>query len=323
MPLRVAYSLDEVAERLAPRSSVVTLGVFDGVHRGHRRIIEEVIARKERDALGGAYLITFDPHPVIVTQSRKTPPILSTIEERIELFARFPLDGVFVVHFDEETARIDYRDFIERYLIGAMDLRHLVLGYDHYFGHRREGSPERVRAEGQERGFGVTVVSPVEFESSVVSSTAVRAALQSGDVDEANRLLGHPYLVSGKVVAGRGRGRGLGFPTANLEVAHPLKLWPPGGVYAVRVARGDRRMEGMMNVGTAPTVKGGEPEIEVHIFDFDEDLYGERLFVYCDAYLREERQFPSVDALVAQLEVDRQRARDALASGGQKDGDRP
>ncbi len=312
MALPVAYSLDEVRERLAPRASVVTLGVFDGVHRGHRRIIEEVIERKSRDRLEGAYLITFDPHPVLVTRSRKTPPILSTIEERLELFSRFPLDGVFVVTFDEDTARIHYREFIERYLLGAMDVRHLVLGYDHHFGYKREGSPERVREEGARKGFGVSVVPPVEFESSVVSSTHIRAALLEGDLDRANRLLGHPYLVSGEVVAGQGRGREFGFPTANVEVSHALKLWPPQGVYAVRIRLRGSWLPGMMNVGTAPTVKGTRKEIEVHIFDFDGDIYGERVLVSCEAYLRGERRFSSVEALISQLHEDQKAARGRL-----------
>jgi len=323
MSLPVAHTLDEVREILAPRTSVVTLGVFDGVHRGHRRIIDEVIARKERDGLPGAFLITFDPHPVIVTRSRQTPPILSTIEERIELFSEFALDGVFVVAFDEAVARIDYRDFIRRYLIDAMDVRHLVLGYDHHFGHRREGSPERAREEGHRRGFGVTVVPPVAFESSVVSSTAVRDALLAGDLDTANRLLGHPYLVAGRVEHGQGRGREFGFATANVAVDHDLKLWPPRGVYAVRVRRGGVEHEGMMNVGTAPTVKGARPEIEVHLFDLDEDLYGEQLFVLCEAYLRDERRFASVDELIAQLGEDRRAARALLAGRGRKGPERP
>lgn len=313
MTLRVARSLQEVPAVLDPRASVVTVGVFDGVHRGHARIIEEVLERRDRDALEGAFLITFDPHPAIVTRSRQAPPILSTIGERLALFDRFPLDGVFVVSFDESVARIDYRDFVERYLLGAMDMRHLVLGYDHHFGHKREGSPERVAEEGRRRGFGVTVVPPVEFESTAVSSSAVREALTAGDMDRANRLLGHPYLVAGTVVEGRGRGADLGFPTANLALEHPRKLWPARGVYAVRVDVDDRRLSGMMNVGTAPTVKGGRAEIEVHIFDLDEDLYGQRLFVHCEAWLRPERRFSSVDDLVAQLGRDR---RDALARLG-------
>jgi riboflavin kinase/FMN adenylyltransferase len=246
-----------VKEWLSPRDSVVTLGVFDGVHRGHARIIEEVLDRKAKDGLQGAYLITFNPHPVIVTRSRHAPAILSTIDERLELFSRFPLDGVFVVAFTQDTALIDYREFIDRYLLKAMDMRHLVLGYDHHFGHKRAGSPERVAEVGAEKGFGVTVVPPVEFESSVVSSTNRRGALLRGGLAEANRLLGHPYRVSGQVVEGQGRGREFGFPTANIDVDHPRKLWPPTGVYAVCVDMEGERRTGMMNVGTAPTVKGG------------------------------------------------------------------
>jgi riboflavin kinase/FMN adenylyltransferase len=258
-----------------------------------------------------------------VTRSRRTPPILSTIEERLELFSAFALDGVFVVAFDDNVANIGYRDFIQRYLIEAMDLRHLVLGYDHHFGHRREGSPERVRAEGEKRGFGVTVVAPVEFESSVVSSTAVRDALVGGDLAAANRLLGHPYLVAGTVEHGQGRGRGFGFPTANVAVSHPLKLWPPRGVYAVRVGRRGALLDGMMNVGSAPTVKGERPRIEVHLFDFDEDLYGEELFVYCESYIRDERRFASIDGLVARLGEDRDAARAILGAAGRKSPESP
>lgn len=316
MSLPVAYSLEQVEERLAPRPSVVTLGVFDGVHRGHASIIEEVIARKERDNLERAYLITFNPHPVLVTRSRETPPILTTIDERIELFSRFALDGVLVVAFNKETARIDYRDFIERYLLGALDMRHLVLGYDHHFGHKRRGNPERVAEEGRKRGFGVTVLPPVEAAEAVVSSTNIRNALLRGDVAFANRLLGHPYLVAGEVVEGRGRGKDFGFPTANLDVDHPRKLWPPSGVYAVRVDTGAGRglLAGMMNVGTAPTVKGGSVEIEVHLFDFDEDLYGRRLLVHCESFLRHEKRFGSVDDLIAQLHRDREAAKVALGA---------
>jgi riboflavin kinase/FMN adenylyltransferase len=305
MNLRVARNLDDVAERLAPERSVVTLGVFDGVHRGHARIIAEVLERKSRDGLAGAYLITFDPHPATVVGSRAAPAVLTTIDERLELFARFALDGVFVVPFDAATARLGYREFIDRYLLSAMDMRHLVLGYDHHFGYRREGTPDRVAEEGTRRGFGVTVVDPVEFEASVVSSTQIRRALGEGDLGAANRLLGHPYLVGGRVVPGQGRGADLGFPTANVAVEHPRKLWPPAGVYAVRVDAEGAHRDGMMNVGTAPTIKGGRPEIEVHIFDFDGDLYGRRVFVHCVAWLRPERRFRSPDELASQLGQDR------------------
>lgn len=313
MALRTAYALDDVAERLSPRAAAVTLGVFDGVHRGHQRIIEEVTSWRGRDGVETVYLLTFDPHPTVVTHSRRTPPVLTTIEERLELVARFPLDGVFVVPFDETTRHTEYREFIQRYLLEAMDMRRLVIGYDCHFGHKREGSPERVAEEGRRRGFGVTIVPPVELDGDVVSSTVIRETLEAGHVARANHLLGHAYLVSGVVSGGDGRGRELGFPTANLTVEEPLKLWPPRGVYAVRVRLGEATHNGMMNVGTAPTVKTGGPLIEVHLFDFDRAIYGERLYVYCEARLRDERRFRTVADLVDQLHRDREAARAALA----------
>ena len=311
MPFPVAFSLDEIAQ-LAPKRSAVTLGVFDGVHRGHHRIIEELVTCRADEDIDRVFLMTFDPHPVSVTHSRAMPPVLSTIAERIELFREFDLDGVFVVPFDERTARMDYRDFIQRYFLDAMDMRRLVLGYDCHFGHRRQGSPERVASEGERLGFSVRVVPPVEFDGAVVSSTQIRETLEAGKLDRANDLLGHPYLVRGTVGSGRGKGRNLGFPTANVGVNDPMKLWPPLGVYAVNVIWREQRYGGMMNVGRAPTIKAGETEIEVHIFDFDHTLYGETVSVYCEAWLREERRFPSVDALIAQLTKDRERAREVL-----------
>jgi riboflavin kinase/FMN adenylyltransferase len=313
MPLAVAYSIEEAA-RLAPRASAVTLGVFDGVHRGHRRIVEETVALREAGTVERAFLLTFDPHPAVVTHSREAPPILTTIEERLELLESFALDGVVVVPFDERTSRVEYREFVDRYLLGALDMRRLVLGYDCHFGHRREGSPARAAAYGRERGFDVSVVPAVSMSDHVVSSTEIRNALLGGDLARANELLGHAYLVAGTVVQGQGRGSDLGFPTANLAPPGPAKLWPPQGVYAVTVGWSGRRFDGMMNVGRAPTVKGGEPGIEVHIFDFDHTLYGERLSVYCQAYLREERAFPGLDALIDQLAADREAAREALAA---------
>jgi riboflavin kinase/FMN adenylyltransferase len=305
--LPVATGLD-AARALAPRSSAITLGVFDGVHRGHRRIIDTLSSRRGQDDVKSVFVVTFDPHPVVVTHARETPPILSSIEERVELFAECDIDGVLVVPFDEQVAAMDYRDFIQRYFIEAMDMKELVLGYDCHFGHKREGSPERVAEEGKQQGFGVHIVPPVQYNGVVVSSTTIRKTLQAGEIAPANELLGHPYLVSGKVVPGEGRGTDIGFPTANIAVDHPQKLWPPQGVYAVSVRWRGRRYRGMMNVGSAPTVKAGAPEIEVHIFEFGNTLYGERLSVYCEAWIREERRFPSLDALVAQLNADREAA---------------
>ncbi len=310
--LRVARTLDELVAMCLVRTGV-TIGVFDGVHRGHVGIFRELIARREAGAVDAAWVVTFDPHPVLVTHSRATPSILTTVEERLELLSRTGLDGVFVLPFDGATAQVEYRDFIQRYFLDSMDMRELVLGYDCHFGHGREGSPERVAEEGRRRGFGVTVVPPVRVDGEIVSSTTIRESLLGGDLGRANDLLGHAYLVRGTVIEGDGRGRDLGFPTANVAVNDMHKLWPPGGVYAVRVGWHGRIYDGMMNIGRSPTIKRGDhDQIEVHIFDFDHHIYGDELSVYCEAYLRPERRFPTVTALIDQLAADRREARERL-----------
>lgn len=312
--LRVAYSLDDV-KKWAPRASALTLGVFDGVHRGHRSIIEQLIKTGEQPGIESKFLITFSPHPVVVTRSREAPKILSTIDERLDLIGRYPLDGIFVVKFNEEVRNTDYREFIQRFLIDAFDMRALVLGYDCHFGKNREGGPESVQAEGRRVGFEVQVVPPMQENGQVLSSTYIRSALIGGDLLLANKLMGHPYSVAGVVERGAGKGGSIGYPTANLRIDHPRKLWPPGGAYATRVKIDGRVHNGMMNVGTAPTLKGGKPTIEVHIFDFDRDIYGETAIAYCHAHLRDEVTFSSSEALVEQLRQDEHAARDILSRG--------
>ncbi len=314
MALKIARTLDEL-RGFAPRNTAVTIGVFDGVHRGHRAILDALVARRSAGAVESTWIVTFDPHPLTVTHSREMPQILSTLDERLELFAKSSVDGVFVLPFNEETMRTEYRDFIQRYFLDAMNMRELVIGYDNHFGHKREGSPERVAEEGKQRGFAVTIVPPVRVDAEIVSSTTIRKTLAAANLERANYLLGHAYLVRGKVAHGQGRGRDLGFPTANVAVADPHKLWPPTGVYAVRVGWRGWIHEGMMNIGRAPTMKRGHTdEIEVHIFDFDHHIYGEEVSVWCEAYLRPEQKFPTVTALIEQLGEDRRMARELLGS---------
>ena len=314
MALKIARTLQELGQ-FAPKNTAVTIGVFDGVHRGHRAILDSLVARRTAGAVESTWIITFDPHPLTVTHSREMPQILTTLDERLELFAKSPVDGVFVLPFNEETMRTEYRDFIQRYFLDAMNMRELVIGYDNHIGHKREGSPERVAEEGKQRGFAVTIVPPVRVDAEIVSSTTIRKTLAAANLERANYLLGHAYLVRGKVAHGQGRGRDLGFPTANVAVPDPHKLWPPTGVYAVRVGWRGWIHEGMMNIGRAPTMKRGHTdEIEVHIFDFDHHIYGEEISVWCEAYLRPEQKFPTVTALIDQLGEDRRMARELLGS---------
>lgn len=314
MALQIARTLQELGN-FAPKRTAVTIGVFDGVHRGHRAILDALSARRNAGAVESAWVTTFDPHPLTVTRSREMPQILTTLDERLELFSKSSVDGVFVLPFNDETAHIEYREFIQRYFLDAMDMRELVIGYDNHFGHKREGSPERVAEEGKQKGFAVTIVPPVRVDAEIVSSTAIRKTLAAANLERANYLLGHSYLVRGRVAHGQGRGRDLGFPTANVAVEDPHKLWPPTGVYAVRVGWRGWIHEGMMNIGRAPTMKRGHAdEIEVHIFDFDHHIYGEEVSVWCEAYLRPEQKFPTVTALIDQLGEDRRMARELLGS---------
>lgn len=313
-PFKTAYAIEDAA-LLDPANSAVTLGVFDGVHRGHRVILDALVKTRKRSDINRVYVMTFDPHPLVVTHSRMTPPMLTSIDERVYLLSKFDIDGVLVLPFDEQLAGVDYKTFLRDYLLGPFEMRLLVLGYDCHFGRKREGSPGRVAAESGKMGFEVEVVEPVSSEDEVISSTGIRNALAEGDLERANRLLGHPYLVSGTVVHGERRGAELGFPTANLSIADPYKLWPPRGVYAVEVEFDGRRLGGMMNIGSAPTIKKldeTKPAAEVHLFDFDEKLYGQTLRVFCREYLRQERRFPSPGALVEQLKKDRERALEVL-----------
>jgi len=311
---RVAYSVEDVRSWM-PKDAAVTLGVFDGVHLGHKKIVNDLVSSKSAGSINGCYLITFDPHPLVVTHSKMNPPMLTTLDERIHLLSEFDLDGILVLDFNEELASVDYRTFIRKYLMQGFNMKRLVLGYDCYFGKNREGSPQRAQDESSKMGFECEIVSAVLNGNEAISSTKIRNALIEGDVATANRFFGHPYLVKGEVVKGYGKGGDLGFPTANLRVADPYKLWPPPGVYAVQVGYEANKLRGMMNIGSAPTIKSlpdGAKEIEVHLFDFNEDIYGKELWVYCHTHLRSEREFPSVEALIEQLGVDKRQALESL-----------
>lgn len=319
----VARSVEDL-RAVAPKNSAVTLGVFDGVHLGHKRIVRELINAKRREGIDQCYLVTFNPHPLVVTHSKMMPPMLTTMEERVSILSRYALDGILVLDFDAQLAELEYRAFLDRYLLKPFDMKHLVLGYDCHFGKGREGSPERVKKDASKLGFTVGIVEAVERGEEIVSSTRIRNTLIEGDFEKANSYLGHPYLISGKVVRGHGKGRGLGFPTANLSITDPYKLWPPRGVYAVRVGFREHMFDGMMNVGRAPTMKSlpeETREAEVHLFNFDGDLYDQHLIVYCHSFLRKERAFKTPSDLAKQLEIDQKEALSRLEAGNQGEAD--
>jgi riboflavin kinase / FMN adenylyltransferase len=296
--------------------AVVTVGTFDGVHRGHMRVLEE-LCRVAGEYDARSLLVTFDPHPLRIVRPEAAPPLLTTPAEKMEILAQTAVERVVFLRFSPALAAYPPRRFVTDILIRRLAMRHLVIGYDHGFGHGRTGDVETLRRIGDELGFGVNVVPPVDEGGTgeAISSSGIRRALAVGDVITAARGLGRPYTLTGTVIRGAGRGHRLGFATANLDVGHPEKLIPHEGIYAVRAALKDRMVDGVLHLGPRPTFAGLPPSIELHLFEFDEDLYGTRVTVMFHGRVRDIARFASVEALVRAMEQDCQAARRMLASG--------
>jgi riboflavin kinase/FMN adenylyltransferase len=291
--------------------TVVTIGNFDGVHLGHRAILGRV-QQRARELEAQAVAVTFDPHPLKVLRPEMHLPLLTTPAQKLELLNASGLEAVVVLPFTREFAVLPARDFVMQYFCERLKVREVVVGHDYCFGRNREGNIDLLTELGRTHGFTVQVVWAVEVDGAVVSSSLIRAMLKLGRVAEAAHLLGRSYGVVGRVIQGKGRGaKLLGVPTANLRPEN--ELLPATGIYAVRVRLGAETWQGAANIGTCPTFENGEFSLEVHLLDFDGDLYGYTLEVEFAARLREERKFPSLEALTAQIHADIAAARLALA----------
>jgi riboflavin kinase/FMN adenylyltransferase len=294
-----------------PRGAVVALGNFDGVHLGHRAVIGAALdmARAQgRPALA----VTFEPHPRSFF-SPNTPQFrLTDLPDKLRLLAATGLSGAVVMTFDAARARTGAMDFINHDLIGRLGVSGISVGYDFHFGKGRAGTPQLLATEGPRRGITVHIQPHIDVDGRSVSSTAIRNALGQGQIDEATALLGYPFFVSGEVIHGEKRGRDLGYPTANLRLDPACGL--RHGIYAVRVGLEGRRFEAVASFGRRPTFDNGAPLLEVFLFDFKGDLYGRRLDVAFLSFLREERKFDSLPALIAQMDEDSRLARAALAA---------
>jgi riboflavin kinase/FMN adenylyltransferase len=283
------------------RGAVLAIGNFDGVHRGHQALLRA--AKTQAAALGApAGVILFEPHPREFFQPDKPHFRLTPVARKLELLEQQQMDVAVVLPFDTALASLSPEAFIERILVDALAVRHVVIGYDFHFGRARAGDPETMRRAGREAGFGVTVVPQVGDQGDVFSSNAIRAELAHGDVAGAARMLGSWWRITGKVVGGFKRGTGLGFPTANIAL-------PPGtalahGIYAARVHVGDRTYAGAAYLGTRPTFDNGAPVLEVFLLDFDGDLYGREITVELIDFVREDVKFASAEALKEQIARD-------------------
>jgi riboflavin kinase/FMN adenylyltransferase len=293
------------------RGTVATVGTFDGVHLGHWSVLQEINRRAESTGRRSV-LVTFDPHPLKIVRPEHCPPLLTTAVEKKEILAESGLEFAVFVAFTRELSTWEPRRFVEEILVDRLGVEELVIGYDHGFGKDRSGDSETLTEIGRELGFNVDVVPPVQAAGSPVSSSRIRAAIQRGDMGEARACLGRFYSVHGVVVRGEGRGRQLGFPTANLSVGEGDKLIPPQGIYAVRASLRTGTYAGALHLGPRPTFEGSPPTIELHVLDFEGDLYGERVRVDFVAWLREIRPFAAVAALVDQMREDVEEARAAV-----------
>jgi riboflavin kinase/FMN adenylyltransferase len=293
--------------------AIAAIGNFDGVHRGHRTVIDAAVARAA--ALGcPAIAVTFEPHPRAVL--RPGEPVFRLTDEtaKLRLLAASGLAGALVLTFDTAFAAVTAEEFVARILVGRLGIRGATIGFDFHFGHKRRGSPAFLTAEGVRLGFSVAAAPPLEDEGRPVSSSSIRAALAEGRVVEAAELLGFPWFVTGRVIGGDRRGRDLGFPTANLALDPACGL--KHGIYAVRVAHAGSIYDGVASFGTRPTFDDGAPLLEVHLFDFAGDLYGAEIVVAFMGWIRAELKFDSVDALVIRMNEDARLARLALARAG-------
>ncbi len=287
------------------QKTVVTLGTFDGVHKGHQKIIEKLVQSAQQSSCE-SLVLTFFPHPRMVLQDQNEIKLLSTIDERIQLLESLGIDSVVVHPFDQEFSRLSAEEFVETVLVQHFNIQKIIIGYDHRFGRNRTANIDDLRTFGEKFGFEVEEISAQEINDVSISSTKIRTALLEGNIETANSYLGHPYSLNGNVVTGKGLGKTIHFPTANLKPDADYKLIPKNGVYVVQSLLDGQMLQGMMNIGINPTVDGTQQSIEVHFLNFNASLYHKNLTIQIWHRLRDEIKFDSVSDLQKQLELDKQ-----------------
>ncbi len=289
---------------------VLTLGMYDGVHLGHQKILEEVV-RRAKEHHGKSVLLTFSPHPRKVLQEGVELKMLSLQEEKLALLEKIGLDYVIIHPFTKEFSRLNSIDFVRDLLVNQLGVNQLVIGHDHHFGRNREGSFNDLEELSEVYGFELFKIEAQHFSEITVSSTKIRNALLTGEIEKANRLLHYPYSIEGVIIHGDKIGRTLNFPTANLKVDHE-KLIPQNGVYLFQTIYHAKHYYGLVNIGTRPTLQEKENRIEAFLFDFNQEIYDEKLKIEFLKKIRDEKKFDSIDALKKQIESDYQKAKEII-----------
>ncbi len=301
----------EGLENAKTQDSVVTIGTFDGVHLGHRQIINRVVNVAREKALTST-MLTFEPHPKMVVNpaAKDQVKILTTLDEKIKALRQLHLQRLIVIKFDQSFAQTGYEPFVKDILMQQVGAKHIVVGYDHAFGKNREGNYAGLQVLSRKYQFGLDKVQPYEMENHVVSSSLIRKAVASGDVAKASAWLGRRFTLSGRVTRGSDRGKSLNFPTANISPDNPNKLIPARGVYAVDVIVEGKTYKGMLNIGYQPTFNPDQSQlfVEVHILNFERDIYDQKIRIEFKQRLRDEKKFDSREALIEQLEKDKEQS---------------
>ncbi|WP_317196314.1 bifunctional riboflavin kinase/FAD synthetase [Winogradskyella alexanderae] len=292
-------------------AKVTTIGTFDGVHIGHQKILNRVVKLAKKRGFEPVVLTLF-PHPRMVLQKDDSIKLLNTIDERVTILKSYGISEVVVKEFTKEFANLSARDYVQKILINELNTKQIVIGYDHHFGKNRSANINDLRLFAEEFKFTIEEISAQDIKDVTVSSTKIRNALNNGQVALANSYLGYNYFITGKVVKGKGLGRKLDFPTANIYIKEIYKLIPADGVYVVKSSFHNRVVYGMMNIGSNPTVSGKGRSIEVNFFNFNETIYGDIFKVEFLKRLRSEQKFENINALKAQLKKDRSDAQDYI-----------
>lgn len=287
--------------------SIITIGTFDGVHIGHQKIIKRLVETGREKKLK-SIVLTFFPHPRMVLQPDYDLKLLHTIEERQKVLTQYGVDNIIIKPFTKEFANLSAEAYVKDLLVNELNAQYIIIGYDHHFGKNRSANIEDMRAFGKTYNFQIEEISAQDIKDVAVSSTKIRHALLHGDIETANDYLGYSYFVTGTVVKGKGVGKTMHFPTANIFVESSYKLIPKNGVYVVSSRWDDRTFYGMMNIGTNPTFNEKKQSIEVHFFNFSGDLYNKQLQIDILHRLRDEHKFESVEALQSQLKKDQENA---------------
>ncbi|RDI56650.1 bifunctional riboflavin kinase/FAD synthetase [Flavobacterium glaciei] len=302
--MKIFHSINDFS---STKKTILTLGTFDGVHIGHKKILKKLTENTDNQKYG-SLVLTFFPHPRMVLQEHSDIKLLNTITEKIELLEKIGIENLVIHPFDEEFSRLTAEEFVSNILVDRFHIKKIIIGHDHRFGRNRTANIDDLIAYGKEYGFEVEQISVQEINDISVSSTKIRHALLEGDMALANEYLGYNYFLTGSIVKGKQLGRTIGFPTANLKIDENYKLIPQNGVYIVKSIIDEQIVFGMMNIGFNPTVDGQKQSIEIYYFDFSADLYNQKISVSVLHRLRSEQKFDSLEFLKAQLQKDKKEA---------------